>query len=662
MLHVCNRIKPKKDQASQKTTEDVKQKVNPVRLAVGIESVQNLRNGSIIISCNDKNSKEKIKNQVENELGEEYQVEEVKMKLPKFILINAEEEYMNKTDQDLIKDIADQNELSKEVANEILEHNGIQIICGDFNYDLSKYSYYGNKYIELIQRYGLQQIVTEYTRITERNISIEGKSNIHSYEKVKYRNYKNYDKGIFQEKLFDSHWDNNGDVNQISNNLINNITNIIDNMCPIEQKLIRTNNKDKKWVTGEVIEKMKIRDKKYKIAAITDNENDWREYRRTRNEVTTLVKLERERYFENVLDNNRNDPKKLWKNLKILLPNKNNDILPDKIKFGNYIACEDVEIAEKFNIQFIDSIKDIVNNINKYKNSETIIQEIKTHNSIDKFEEVTMQKLKHFLKTLKYSANLETGINTNILWDCCECVGNWILDVINESLSSGNFPEKWKASTIIPVPKVVNTYSCEEFRPINTVPPYEKLLELAVKDQVDKYCEDNSIIEPNQSGFRSKHSCEAVVISVCDDWLKSMDKGHITIAVNNIKYLGVYLDENLNFKKHVIYVMGKVSKKVGFLSRIAKPLSMHIKILLYNTIIAPHFEFCSVILFNINQNEMQTLQKIQNRAMRCILKCNRYTPIETMLQLLMRLRVDYILINGIWEIANALYVLQHFFQ
>jgi hypothetical protein len=46
---------------------------------------------------------------------------------------------------------------------------------------------------------------------------------------------------------------------------------------------------------------------------------------------------------------------------------------------------------------------------------------------------------------------------------------------------------------VTPVPKIVNTKICEEFRPINMVPVYEKVLEVAVKNNyktfVQKICD-----------------------------------------------------------------------------------------------------------------------------------------------------------------------------
>lgn len=120
---------------------------------------------------------------------------------------------------------------------------------------------------------------------------------------------------------------------------------------------------------------------------------------------------------------------------------------------------------------------------------------------------------------------------------------------------------------------------------------------------------------------------------------------HITVNGENIvyseeiKYLGIILDSNLNFQAHADYIMRKFSKKVGFITRIGKNLSMYTKLQLYNIIALPHLQFCSTLLYGLPQYKINQLEKIQNRAMRQILRCNWYTPIESMLSILNLLSV-----------------------
>jgi hypothetical protein len=75
----------------------------------------------------------------------------------------------------------------------------------------------------------------------------------------------------------------------------------------------------------------------------------------------------------------------------------------------------------------------------------------------------------------------------------------------------------------------------------------------------------------------------------------------------------------------------KILKKLYFFSRVSKNLSMNTRITVYNTIIKPHFEYCATIVYSFDLNKISVLQRMQNRAMRIILRCNKYTPITIML-------------------------------
>jgi hypothetical protein len=78
-----------------------------------------------------------------------------------------------------------------------------------------------------------------------------------------------------------------------------------------------------------------------------------------------------------------------------------------------------------------------------------------------------------------------------------------------------------------------------------------------------------------------------------------------------MKYLGVKIDEKLNFKQHVDTTLKKMAKKVGFLGRIQQKLTKTAKITIYNSIISPQLDFCSSILLLCNEEDLNRLQVIQ---------------------------------------------------
>lgn len=128
--------------------------------------------------------------------------------------------------------------------------------------------------------------------------------------------------------------------------------------------------------------------------------------------------------------------------------------------------------------------------------------------------------------------------------------------------------------------------------------------------------------------------------------------------VCNIKYLGVTIDDGLTFSIHIDNVIKKIARKYGIMCRLKNDLTLSSKILLYKSIIAPHVDFCASILFLANATQLLKLQRLQNKIMRLILKCNRYTSSRLLLEALkwlsVKQRVIYLTMVFIFKILNGL--------
>lgn len=105
------------------------------------------------------------------------------------------------------------------------------------------------------------------------------------------------------------------------------------------------------------------------------------------------------------------------------------------------------------------------------------------------------------------------------------------MEIFNESLEQSYVPSGWKHSEVIPIQKVNNTKKAEEFRPINVLPQYEKVLEKIVSKQVINYFEKNEIFIHEQFGFREEMSCEKAVQNIVSSWRRSIDNGNIVGAI-----------------------------------------------------------------------------------------------------------------------------------
>jgi hypothetical protein len=697
------------------------------------------------------------------------------------------------------------------------------IILGDFNIDVSKNRYYSKKLIDLYEFYGLRQIVTDYTRITNGSNSIidlvltnetdlitymEDKANIadhrtiviesittrqekvKNYEEIEVLDWKDYSKQKLINEL------NKFDFNTIKNISIHAKTEILCEKLSsavnvlVKKKKIKIKDKND-WFVSELYILQHERNVAYNIATFTDTDEDWTKYRTIRNRYVKQCKLLYNKDIEETIEKYKKDSKELWKVLKKLMKKK--DKQPDKVQFENGEESNEQIIAEKFNDFFISSIVKINDNI-EASNVDPIESVGSYPDHTFEFEEIDLTYIKNIVKNMKNKASSD-GVSVKVIEDAMEVIGGTLVDIINESLRTGQVPETWKTSVVIPIPKVPNTKKCEEFRPINMLSNLEKILEIVVKEQLVQYLDENNLLIAQQSGFRASHSCETALNLVLSSWKDSVQNNKVIVAVfldlqrafetidrkvllrklerygiknaalrwfqnylegrtqatkfgkttstlayNNLgvpqgaslspilftlfindivkiikhseinlfaddtliavaansveeavtkinedlklvsewlkanklklnikktksmivtlkkkinineikikiddkeieivsemKYLGVFIDNKLNFNKNVDYISKKIARKYGLLCRLNKKLTPACKITLYKSLISPHIDYCSSILFSATNEQFGKLQKLQNKIMRLIIGCNRYTRINDMLSTL----------------------------
>lgn len=103
------------------------------------------------------------------------------------------------------------------------------------------------------------------------------------------------------------------------------------------------------------------------------------------------------------------------------------------------------------------------------------------------FQKIEEDVLKSIVRMLPNKSGTEEGITVEVMKFVVEAAGSMIAYIANKSLEQGIFPDKCKESVVLPVPKIGGTITIEEFRPINKLPVYEKVLEILVHRQIVEY-------------------------------------------------------------------------------------------------------------------------------------------------------------------------------
>ena len=258
-------------------------------------------------------------------------------------------------------------------------------------------------------------------------------------------------------------------VDDIFNEFYLLITSTFDTHAPLKklskkQRRLRS----KPWITKGLLISIKKKQKLHETHYIFGSINKKLHYKKYSNLLTKVKNLAQKLYYHQNLDNYRDNPKKLWKILRTLLPSKSNLTAPNSIIVNNSCLNDPTDIVEEFNDNFASIGKSLAtsisdnNNNNKFLNylkypcsSSIYLQSTSPQEVINSINSLKSNKagghddiLPYFLKILDYIIALPFSLTLN----CC--------------LTAGIFPSKLKLAKVVPVCKKEPTDQSTSYRPI----------------------------------------------------------------------------------------------------------------------------------------------------------------------------------------------------
>lgn len=97
----------------------------------------------------------------------------------------------------------------------------------------------------------------------------------------------------------------------------------------------------------------------------------------------------------------------------------------------------------------------------------------------------------------------------------------------------------------------------------------------------------------------------------------TLDNKNISKA-ESIKFLGIYIDQFVNFKTHIDELCKKLSKLVGLFYRIRNMLPLDALLYIYRSLFEPHLNYCNYIWGHTYPTYVTKLITLQKKAIRAI--------------------------------------------
>jgi exonuclease III len=88
--------------------------------------------------------------------------------------------------------------------------------------------------------------------------------------------------------------------------------------------------------------------------------------------------------------------------------------------------------------------------------------------------------------------------------------------------------------------------------------------------------------------------------------------------VTSVKFLGVYVDQHMTWKKHIEQISLKIAKNIGIISRIAYLLPTNILLTLYYSLVYPYIAYCNMVWASNYNSRLHRITVLQKRIVRKI--------------------------------------------
>ncbi len=88
------------------------------------------------------------------------------------------------------------------------------------------------------------------------------------------------------------------------------------------------------------------------------------------------------------------------------------------------------------------------------------------------------------------------------------------------------------------------------------------------------------------------------------------------------KFLGVFIDSRINWREHVRYIHGKLSKSIGVINKIKHNLTKDALLILYYSLLYPYLHYCNVTWGSAQKTILHPLTLMQKKVVRIVNKAN----------------------------------------
>lgn len=450
----------------------------------------------------------------------------------------------------------------------INKHTGPKFVCGDFNYNFLANTKATGDVVNLFSSYGLKQCFYEYSRIQGESMTLidnvftnidldqlktETIANTLSDHNVQMVNFliqdrknnikrankrmftegnKNYFKYLLsKESWHDVYNEPRPELKfQVFFTIFLNIFNIA---FPIKSVTFNKQNKNKPWITPQIIEEGRLLKDIYLSYKTTNDPNLKIRYNILKKRHQKNITVTKKSFYDKEILNTENKSKAAWSiiNQNTNLKKKTNN-LPKTLKVDGATLQDRQEQANAFNAYFINSVNYLTSN----SGNNFVGQTLNFINTNSVFlSPVNISEIDEIITSAsRKKSSGPDEVPCCLLKDCASFLSAPLAYLVNISFEIGHFPEQLKTALIIPIYKKKDSSNIENYRPIALLSVFSKIFEKAYKSRIQSFLIKQNLLTPRQYGFTENRSTQDAILSFYEKILENFN--------SKLKSVGIFYD------------------------------------------------------------------------------------------------------------------------
>ena len=305
----------------------------------------------------------------------------------------------------------------------------------------------------------------------------------------------------------------------------------------MNKKTVKSNRRKHKrdpWINFGILHSINRKNSLYKKLKKTNSESDVYEVRKQqfnqfKNTLRRTINHAKKLYFHTQFEKHEGNGTKTWRTVDNALNRKARRTTPDAISIDNHLCTSKPKIADEFNNYFAticanNIIPDIPTSHTHYLNNAT--ESTFNFKIID--NATTMQYLSKITNSHSCGHdNISSSTLKCIAHEICQC----LTLIINQSITTGIFPENLKIAKVVPIYKKDDQSQIKNYRPISVLPVISKIFENAMHSQLMEYFTSHKLLSNQQYGFRPNRSTELATLELMDRNINYMNENHCPVNI-----------------------------------------------------------------------------------------------------------------------------------